>query len=309
MTTGTVPAVYALQVFDDGLGAGPKLYVAGNFFTAGGMNGAKGLAAWNGTSWSHVGGGTNGGIVAFAVWDDGRGPALYVTGNFSLAGTVPAERIARWDGVNWSPLGTGLNSQAYALQTIDDASLGGPALVVGGSFTNAGGVVANRVARWNGESWFALGSGTNGFVRSLSVFDDGDGPALVVGGDFTTAGGGSRMRIAKWNGASWAGMDGGMNKNVRALLATDAFGPVPRLFAAGDFFTSPAGDSFVAIRMGCASSCAADFDGSGSIGGADLAMALGLWGEATEADLNGDGVVDSIDIGLLLDAWGPCSSR
>ncbi len=46
--------------------------------------------------------------------------------------------------------------------------------------------------------WSALGSGTNGFVRALAVFDDGTGPAVYVGGQFTTAGGVPANFIAKW---------------------------------------------------------------------------------------------------------------
>jgi hypothetical protein len=43
----------------------------------------------------------------------------------------------------------------------------------------------NQIARWDGASWSALGSGTNGgSVFALSVFDDGGGPALYAGGQF-----------------------------------------------------------------------------------------------------------------------------
>ena len=38
-------------------------------------------------------------------------------------------------------------------------------LVVGGRFTCAGGVPANYIAKWNGTSWSALGTGMDGWVR------------------------------------------------------------------------------------------------------------------------------------------------
>ncbi|MFG0257797.1 MAG: hypothetical protein ACF8GE_07855 [Phycisphaerales bacterium JB043] len=54
--------------------------------------------------------------------------------------------------------------------------------------------------------------------------------------------------------------------------------------------------------------CAADFDGSGAVDGADLGLLLGLWGGCGVCvpDFNGDGFVDGADLGLLLGAWGAC---
>ena len=37
----------------------------------------------------------------------------------------------------------------------------------------AGGQPANRVARWDGESWSPLGGGVNNVVQHLKWFDDG----------------------------------------------------------------------------------------------------------------------------------------
>ncbi len=52
----------------------------------------------------------------------------------------------------------------------------------------------------------------------------------------------------------------------------------------------------------------ADFDNSGSVNAADLALLLGSWGPCAgcPADLNADGVVNAADLALLLGAWGPC---
>ena len=99
-----------------------------------------------------------------------------------------------------------LNSYIVAMTIFDDGSGGGPELYAGGDFTAAGIVQANRIAKWNGSTWSALGTGMNAEVRALAVFDDGSGggPALYAGGFFTTAGGVSANRIAKWNGNSWS---------------------------------------------------------------------------------------------------------
>ena len=61
----------------------------------------------------------------------------------------------------------------------------GTNLYAGGYFTTAGGVTANFIAKWDGSSWSALGSGMNYWVSALAV----SGTNLYAGGLFTTAGG------------------------------------------------------------------------------------------------------------------------
>src|SRR5262249_44912063 len=83
-----------------------------------------------------------------------------------------------------------------ALTSWDDGH--GPALYAGGSFTSAGGVAANRIAKWDGSSWSALGTGmNNSSVDALAVHDDGTGPALFAGGGFTVSPAGDGL-LAKW---------------------------------------------------------------------------------------------------------------
>lgn len=50
----------------------------------------------------------------------------------------------------------GCNGQVRAL-AVDS----GGNIYVGGTFTTAGGVSANRIAKWDGSAWSALGSGMN----------------------------------------------------------------------------------------------------------------------------------------------------
>jgi hypothetical protein len=136
----------------------------------------------------------------------------------------------------------------YALTVFDDGS--GPALYAGGDFTQAGGVAANRIAKWNGSSWSPLGSGMNTGVSALFVFDGGGGPALFAGGGFTTAGGTAANGVAEWNGASWSAVGGGTsNGSVDALASFDDSAGVA-LYAGGSFDVSAAGDSYLA-KWGC----------------------------------------------------------
>jgi hypothetical protein len=53
-------------------------------------------------------------------------------------------------------------------------------LIVGG-FSVAGDMVANNIAAWDGNSWQPLGSGINGSVRALTVYNG----ELIAGGEFT----------------------------------------------------------------------------------------------------------------------------
>ena len=112
------------------------------------------------------------------------------------------EHPGQWDERHCPDPGGGRERQPYA----------------GGDFTTAGGVTANRIAKWDGttSSWSALGSGMNSTVRALAV--DGGGN-LYAGGDFTTAGGVTANYIAKWDGttSSWSALGSGMNSAVFAL--------------------------------------------------------------------------------------------
>ncbi len=140
----------------------------------------------------------------------------------------------------WVPNFIGEDSQfVFALTMFDDGLGGGPALYAGGSFTMAGGVIVNRVAKWDGNAWLPLGTGTNGDVWSFEVFDDGNGPALYVGGLFSSAGGIAANNIAKWDGTSWSALGNGTSSIVRAMTVFDTgLGAGPALFVGGAFATA-----------------------------------------------------------------------
>ncbi|MBX3323096.1 MAG: hypothetical protein KF757_08920 [Phycisphaeraceae bacterium] len=227
-------AVVTLSVFDDG--SGSALYAGGGFWQAGPST-ANRIARWDGSTWSPLGSGMNDWVRSLAVFDDGSGPALYAGGSFTHAGGSAANRIARWDGSTWSPLGSGINGDVYALTAFSDTPTGEPALYAGGFFTQAGGTPANAIARWNGSAWSPLGSGmSNGFVLTLTAFDDGSGggPVLHAGGFFTHAGGTTANSIARWNGSAWSPLASGMNERVRSLSVFDD-GSGPALYAGGQF--------------------------------------------------------------------------
>lgn len=208
---GVDGTIYALAVFDDG--SGPALYAGGGFQAAGGAV-AYAIAKWDGIAWTAVLTGMDGPVYALAVYDDGNGTAVYAGGDFADANGVTANHIARWDGVSWSAVGGGLVGEqgVRTLIVFDDGS--GPALYAGGLFTRAGDVDANRIAKWDGTSWSAVGGGLDplpsGYdrVKAITVFDGMDGPRLLVAGLFQSVGGVYAHGMAQWDGTAWTPMPG-----------------------------------------------------------------------------------------------------
>ncbi len=166
-----------------------------------------------------------------------RGAALWVVA--VLLGLASSHSSHAQAGFGWAPgFGRppgGVNDLVLATAVFNSGT--GPALYAGGLFTTAGGVAANRIAKWDGQNWTALGDGANDAVRALAVFDDGTGPALYAGGLFTTAGGVAANRIAKWDGTQWASLGTGIDSFVLALAVFDD-GRGPALYAGGDFITA-----------------------------------------------------------------------
>lgn len=191
------------------LGGGPALYMGGDFSGADDLAAPR-IARWTGAGWAPLGSGLDGRVNAIAGFDDGAGLALFAGGQLETAGGVPAGLIAKWNGAQWSALGPGLSGpngrRVYALAPFDDGS--GSALFAGGIFSQAGGLPAANIARWNGAVWSAVGGGFNATVYTLAVFDAGDGPALYAGGAFQNDHGGTVDAMAKWNGVAWSPVAG-----------------------------------------------------------------------------------------------------
>jgi hypothetical protein len=106
------------------------------------------------------------------------------------------------------------------------ATLGGD-LIVGGLFTNAGSLPTAHIASWDGSSWSALGSGTDGPVYALAVQSN---ILLFVGGNFTQAGGQTSPSVARYVGGTWSALGQGVQGTVYALAIYNS-SPV----AGGDF--------------------------------------------------------------------------
>jgi hypothetical protein len=136
-----------------------------------------------------------------------------------------------WDGFNWYNLGSGVNASA----TVNAIALNGNNVYVGGTFTNASGVTANRIAMWDGGSWNSLGTGTangvNGTVLAIAI----NGNNVYAAGTFTNAGTSVVRGIAKWDGASWSGLGSGATGTSAAEVRALAFGGDGKLYCCGRF--------------------------------------------------------------------------
>ena len=113
------------------------LYAGGDFYTAGGDS-IYGIARWNGTVWSTLGGlkdeyDNSAGIFnSFSV----SGNDVYVAGSFTQIDTVQVNNIARWRNEQWEPLGSGIGSSAS--HWVDGISTYNNVLIAVGFFMSTG---------------------------------------------------------------------------------------------------------------------------------------------------------------------------
>ena len=155
--------------------ANDVLYVGGGFTQAGGIS-SVGIAAWDGTSWSEVGGGVNCDVYpnALAIYHQ----KLYVGGCMTMAGgTLPVSYIACWDGVQWSDVGGGTQNVVSSLYTYNDS------LWVGGFFdTVAGGAMpAPYLAKWYDPTFGTVGiNELNAQILELKVWPNPTGGVITI---------------------------------------------------------------------------------------------------------------------------------
>lgn len=177
-------------------------------------------------------------------------------------------------------------------------------IYVGGRFLNGDGQAnCDYIMQFDPNSgvgtgtWYPLGSGTNGYVRSIVEAPDG---SIYVGGEFTSAGGvANTAYIAKWNAMdvspAWTALGTGMNGIVYGL----AISPDGSLYAAGDFTTANGvactriakwnGTTFAALGSGLDNEGVdIDFDQAGNLYvGGSFSLAGGIAGTAYIAKWDG----------------------
>ena len=305
--------VYSLLPSIDPLTGQPKLYVGGDFTSAGGLPASR-IASWDGLGWEALGGGVGSRVSALGYLDvpDERA-GLYVGGFFTSVDGQPAQYLARWDGASWSvPWIT--DGPVHVIRSAPESDA--CALYIGGDFSRVGfdalTIAANGIVRFDDSGLRTLGVGVDGPVHAISILDlaDGGGPRVFVGGQFEHAGGGHARHIASWNGIAWGPIGDGVSDWVYDLASHDAGdGCGVSLIVGGIFGASPAGDSYLARWAGDpTSTIAADLDRDGLVGFSDLLLLLERWGDCPgcalcPADFGRDGAVGFEDLMELLASW------
>jgi hypothetical protein len=175
------------------------------------------VSRWDGVTWTDVARGFIGywPIHCVAVVDG----SILIGGRFPEIAGRTVNNIARWDGREWVALGEGLTGHApplpneYSFAEVRALVVAGTNLYVGGSYTNAGGVAAMNVARWDGERWSALGNGLPGFGACLFGACNFPVTALAMvrgklfaGGGFDARDGSALNYLACWDGNQWTGL-------------------------------------------------------------------------------------------------------
>jgi hypothetical protein len=148
------------------------------------------------------------------------GKDMYIGGRFEEAGGVHVEDIAKWNGERWSDLNGGVNDcRAYSCYpTVNSLDVQGIDLIAGGNFVHIGGVETNKVARWDGHQWSALGGGVvichqndcvtvdSVAVGASNIYAIGliDTDLVGVGVDVNAQG------VTQWDGQGWVTLGGGV---------------------------------------------------------------------------------------------------
>lgn len=186
--------VISLSVYNNMLVAG------GAFSDASGLS-VNNVAAWNGSTWSTLGSGVNGGVQTMVNYQND----LYA----SLINTNAGQNtyfISKWDGSSWSNVvggpGTGANYYGYlnSLLPFNGKLLGAGAF----SIVNNSSTFTTGIAQWDGSTWSSfldLADPQTGYYQMM-VYNS----HLYTVGEFKHAGTTSAKNIAEYTCAT-SGID------------------------------------------------------------------------------------------------------
>ena len=175
-----------------------EIYLAGSFTD--GINDTSGnlyVAKWDGLSWSELGTGIcpayHDAVQIFSLLEDTSGN-IYASGTFTNGANKCY--VAKWDGVSWSELGAGVNAlnansiinsicwdrygNLYAAGDFTDTTITMTVYPDGDSGTGH----PFYVAKWDGNTWSKVGSGTNSLNANdwiMAICSDINGNIYATG--------------------------------------------------------------------------------------------------------------------------------
>lgn len=251
--------VWAMTAHDpDGAGPlPPVLLVGGTRFDLPAF-----VSSWDGQAWTEDWlplGGTDSRVRDLASFDDAGTsiPAVFIGGERLFAG-FDGGSLVRWDGTASQMLPGQARVNVMAALDPDGAGPSPSNLIVGGTFAEAGGMSAPKLARWNGQDWSAIGGSITVGREVLSMTTVNLRPSgatdttLYIVGDFTEVGGLPALNIAAWDGAAWSAMGEGLNTPSGCGMA--GFADMPgreALFVIGNFNSAGPVPANGAARWGC----------------------------------------------------------
>lgn len=200
------------RLFDFVAGTPVSFFGFGNTLLAGGyrmwapnLKDTAVYSYWDGQSWRGADFITEPGYTRahqFIEFQD----ELYFAGSFLTVNGQTFNGLARFDGESWQPLpgpaGVGVERDIAApTATLSMIEYQGQ-LVIGGPFDRAGGLPADGLARWDGETLLpfdaALVDKPSGLIRTMAVLDD----TLYMGGALQWSNN-DRIFLAGFNGEEW----------------------------------------------------------------------------------------------------------
>jgi trimeric autotransporter adhesin len=210
---------------------GSDLYAGGSFTDTANSDGeiwpADYIARFDGSRWNSLGNSGTGNLssIGNTVADMVViGSDLYVGGGFinvayNNTTLSAADWVARWNlNSGWSAVVSAGSTNGPLNSSVTALATDGTNLYAGGNFTSANnnGVQipeARYIARWDGTSWSALGSGGAGVGALGSAVQDltfGNGALYVAGYFMTASNNGAGVPaagyVARWNGSDWASL-------------------------------------------------------------------------------------------------------
>ena len=231
-------SLFALALF------GERLFAGGQFRSCGGVS-TPYIAAWSGGAWGSLGGGlaNPGGAVYVRALSIMAG-AVWVGGQFALAGPVAVSNVAAFDLAAskwWANSSIGLPAD-----TVRALGLYRGRAVVGGIIDVSGSCmgIANRSVVKGGfaphSSWSCIGNlaplpGIYPTSRAFVVY----GGRLVVGGAFVSAGGVNATNIAAFDvKTGWTPLGPGLGDGVDSAEVVYALAALGNGFVAAGTFAS-----------------------------------------------------------------------